>query len=255
MIADPNWAQLGVDLLIKKAFTGEAVALPLIEYDPRKVSPDVAGSRWVRLFYFPIKLGGRLHEVVLMVLDLTEQKLADDALRKAHAELEDRVRHRTAELHSEIVERQRSEQALLEEKVRVVVTLRSIGDAVIATDPIGRIRAMNPAAEAMTVWPEADALGRPLAEVFRIIDEDTREPVTDTVRRCIEQGRITGLAGRTGLLTRSAVERGIDGSASPIFGRQGGILGTVIVFRDVTQQRLHARAQLSRATRSAHGLV
>ena len=57
------------------------------------------------------------------------------------------------------------------------------------------------------------------------------------------------------LLTRSAEELGIDGSASPIFGRQGGILGTVIVFREVTQQRLHARAQLSRATRSAHGLV
>src|SRR3569833_2818381 len=73
MIADPSWAQLGVDLLVKKAFTGEAVALPLIEYDSRKVAPDVAGSRWVRLFYFPIKQGGRLHEVVLMVLDLTEQ--------------------------------------------------------------------------------------------------------------------------------------------------------------------------------------
>src|SRR3569623_1405497 len=241
MIADPNWAQLGVDHLVIKAFTGEAVALPLIEYDPRKVSPDVAGSRWVRLIYFPIKQGGRLHEVVLMVLDLTEQKLAEDALRKAHAELEDRVRHRTAELQSEIVERQRAEQALLEEKERVVVTLRSIGDAVIATDPIGRIRSMNPAAEAMTGWPEADALGRPLAEVFRIIDEDTREPMTDPVRRCIEQGRITGLAGRSVLLARSGEELGIDASASPIFGRQGGILGTVIVFRDVTQQRRYTR--------------
>ena len=96
---------------------------------------------------------------------------------------------------------------------------------------------MIPAAEAMTGWPEADALGRPLAEGFRIIDEDTREPVTDPVRRCIEQGRITGLAVRTGLLTRSAEELGIDGSASPIFGWQGGILGTGIVFRDVSQQR------------------
>src|SRR3569833_4069038 len=67
--------------------------------------------------------------------------------------------------------------------------------------------------------------------------------------------RNTGQAGRTAQLTRSAEELGIDGSASPIFGRQGGILGTVIVFREVTQPRLHARAQLSRATRSAHGLV
>ena len=115
MIADLNWAQLGFDHLVKKAFTGEAVALPMIEYDPRKVSPDVAGSRWLRQINIPIKQGGRLQEVVLMVLDLTEQKLAEDALRKAHAELEVRVRHRSAELQSEIVERQRAEQALLEE--------------------------------------------------------------------------------------------------------------------------------------------
>src|SRR3569833_608249 len=241
MIADPNWAQLGVDLLVKKTFTREAVAFPLIEYDSRKVAPDVAGSRWVRLFYFPIKQGGRLHEVVLIVLDLTEQKLAEDALRKTHAELEDRVRHRTAELQSEIVERQRAEQALLEEKERVVVTLRSIGDAVISTDPVGRVRSMSPAAKVMTGWPEADVIGRPLAEVFGIFDEDTREPAVDPVRRCIEHGRITGLAGRSVLLARSGEELGIDDSASPIFGRQGGILGTVIVFRDVTQQRRYTR--------------
>src|SRR3569623_3709933 len=185
MIADPNWAQLGVDLLIKKAFTGEAVALPLIEYDPRKVSPDVAGARWVRLFYFPIKLGGRLHEVVLMVLDLTEQKLAEDALRKAHAELVDRVRHRTAELQSEIVARQRAEQALLEEQERVVVTLRSIGDAVLTADPVGRVRSMSPAAEVMTGRPEVDVIGRPLAEVFGVFDEGTRARAEGPVRRWV----------------------------------------------------------------------
>src|SRR3569832_1228863 len=123
-----------------------------------------------------------------MTFDITEQKIVEDALRKAHAELEDRVRHRTAELQSEIVERQRAEQALLEEKERVVVTLRSIGDAVITTDPVGRVRSMSPAAEVMTGWPEADEIGRPLAEVFGIFDEDTREPAMDPVRRCIEQG-------------------------------------------------------------------
>src|SRR3569832_1315261 len=141
---------------------------------------------------FPIKERGKLLEVVLMTFDITEQKIVEDALRKAHAELEDRVRHRTAELQSEIVERQRAKQTLLEEKDRVVVTLRSIGDAVIATDPVGRVRSMIPAAEVMTGWPEADVIGRPLAEVFRGGGGDTRGPAGDPVRRCIEHGRITG---------------------------------------------------------------
>src|SRR3569832_2297562 len=105
---------------------------------------------------FPITERGKLLEVELMTFDITEQKIVEDALRKAHAELEDRVRHRTAALQSEIVERQRAEQALLEEKDRVVVTLRSIGDAVITTDPVGRVRSMNPASEVMTGWPVAD---------------------------------------------------------------------------------------------------
>ena len=238
---DQQCIDLGINHLIEKAFSGEVVELPLVKYDPQLNGPEHAGARWVRSLMFPIKERGKLLEVVLMTFDITEQKIVEDALRKAHAELEDRVRHRTAELQSEIVERQRAEQALLEEKDRVVVTLRSIGDAVITTDPVGRVRSMNPAAEVMTGWPEADVIGRPLAEVFRIFDEDTREPAVDPVRRCIEHGRITGLAGRSVLLARSGEELGIDDSASPIFGRQGGILGTVIVFRDVTQQRRYTR--------------
>src|SRR3569832_2499808 len=111
-----------------------------------------------------------------MTFDITEQKIVEDALRKAHAELEDRVRHRTAELQSEIVERQRAEQALLEEKARVVVTLRSIGDAVITTDPVWRVRSMFPAAEFMTGWPEADVIGRPLAKKNHNNNKNTREP-------------------------------------------------------------------------------
>lgn len=238
---DKQFSELGVDHLIKKAFSGEAVEIPAVKYDPRNLDPNHSGARWVKAFLFPIKEHGKLLEIVLMLWDVTEQKLAEDALRKTHAELEDRVRHRTAELQNEILERQRAEQALFEEKERLVVTLRSIGDAVITADPAGRVRSLNPAAEALTGWVEAEAIGRPLAEVFDIVDEDTREPAADPVRRCIEQGRIHGLAGRTVLITRGGEERGIDDSASPIFGTQGGILGAVIVFRDVTQQRRFTR--------------
>lgn len=238
---DQQCIDLGIGPLIEKAFAGEVVELPLVQYDPQLNGPEHAGARWVRSLMFPIKDRGKLLEVVLMTFDVTEQKLAEDALRKTHAELEDRVRHRTAELQNEILERERAEQALLEEKERLVVTLRSIGDAVITTDPAGRARSLNPAAEALTGWAEAEALGRPLAEVFDIIDEDTREPAADPVRRCIEQGRVHGLAGRTVLITRSGEELGIDDSASPIFGTQGNILGAVIVFRDVTQQRRFTR--------------
>jgi len=111
-----------------------------------------------------------------------ERKQASEELRQAKEELEARVAEQTAELAAaneqliqEIRDRQRIEQALLQEKELAQVTLQSIGDAVIATDAQGRIESINPVAETMTGWKAVTAKGRPLQEVFQICDQTTGE--------------------------------------------------------------------------------
>ena len=128
-------------------------------------------------------------------------------------------------------------------------TLRSIGDAVIATDASGHITFMNPVAEALTHWTLADASGRHLDEVFCIFSEETRTPVESPVAKVIREGKVVGLANHTLLRSKHGVERPIDDSGSPILSEQGQLQGVVLVFRDVQhhkQERVR-REFLSRA--------
>jgi PAS domain S-box-containing protein len=117
------------------------------------------------------------------------------------------------------------------------VALNSIGDAVIATDAQGLVQMMNPVAEGLTGWTAADAAGRRLREVFRIINEQTRQPVEDPCGRVLSTGRTIGLANHTVLIARDGSERPIDDSAAPITNQAGEILGVVLVFRDATEIR------------------
>jgi PAS domain S-box-containing protein len=116
--------------------------------------------------------------------------------------------------------------------------LTSIGDAVIATDARGRVLVMNPVAESLCGWGAAEATGRPLEEVFRIINEETRQPVESPATCVIAEGVIVGLANHTILLARDGAERPIDDSGAPIRGAGGEVEGVVLVFRDVTERRL-----------------
>jgi PAS domain S-box-containing protein len=116
-------------------------------------------------------------------------------------------------------------------------TLRSIGDAVIATDASGRITMMNQVAVSLTGWSEADAQGRALVDVFRIVNEHTRETVSSPVDRVLETGGVVGLANHTVLLARDGREIPIDDSGAPIRGEDGVIAGVVLVFRDVTERK------------------
>jgi PAS domain S-box-containing protein len=121
------------------------------------------------------------------------------------------------------------------------ITLMSIGDAVIATDVEGRITSMNAAAETLTGWTQPDALGRPLDDVFRIINEDTREPVASPVTKALRDGAVVGLANQSVLIRKDGSERPIDDSAAPIRDELDGISGCVLIFRDVSQQRFAER--------------
>ncbi|HXC72961.1 MAG TPA: PAS domain S-box protein [Pyrinomonadaceae bacterium] len=121
------------------------------------------------------------------------------------------------------------------------VTLRSIGDAVLTTDTEGRITYINEVAESLTGWSHKDALGRPLERVFQILNEVTRKPVENPATRALRDGVVVGLANHTVLIKKDGNECPIDDSAAPIRDEQGYVSGCVLIFRDVSAQRLIER--------------
>ncbi|MGH9522490.1 MAG: ATP-binding protein [Terriglobales bacterium] len=136
------------------------------------------------------------------------------------------------------------------ERERLFTTLASIGDCVVTTDAKGDVTFLNAVAEEATGWPTAEAAGKPLEEVFRIVNEKTRQTVPDPVRKVIQTGRIVGLANHTVLVRRDGTEIPIDDSAAPIRDLQGNIVGVVLVFRDVTRER-QSEAALIRSEKLA----
>ena len=133
------------------------------------------------------------------------------------------------------------QQALFEEKERAQVTLNSIGDAVLSTDVAGNVTYLNAVAETMTGWLWHEAQGRPLAEVFRIIDSKTRLMVANPAERAIAENRIVGLAADSLLVRRDGFESAIEDSSAPIHDRDGRVRGAVIVFHDVSESRAMAQ--------------
>ena len=133
--------------------------------------------------------------------------------------------------------RHQAEQQLREQRELLRVTLTSIGDAVIATDAQGLITFMNPVAETLTGWPMSQATGRPMAEVFHIVNEYSRVIVDDPVSKVLKTGLIVGLANHTILLQKDGGEVPIDDSGAPILDKHGNILGVVLVFRDITERK------------------
>jgi PAS domain S-box-containing protein len=143
----------------------------------------------------------------------------------------------------DISERKEAEEAVREEKARLQATLTGIGDAVIVTDAEGRVSMINPVAQTLTGWKE-ESVGRPLEEVFCIINEQSRQPAESPVSRVMREGAVVGLANHTVLIAKNGTELPIDDSAAPIRGSQGHIVGCVLVFRDVTARR-QAEQQLA----------
>lgn len=124
------------------------------------------------------------------------------------------------------------------------VTLQSIGDAVITTDTRGNVTYLNEVAESLTGWTLDEARGRPLSSVFTIVSDSTGEPVENPATRALREGGVVGLANSTTLIRRDGEKLPIDDSAAPIRDEEGRVSGCVLVFRDVTAQRLLDRDQV-----------
>jgi len=202
---------------------------------------------------FPVANGGRSDEIGQLTSRFAEAvgliRDARDEVTQKGAALEDSNRllsEVNVDLQREIGEKVKAQHALYEEKELLAVTLRSIGDGVIATDREGLVVSMNPVAEALTGMPLSRAEGRSLDEVFRIIDEGTRAPQLSPVKRVMEKGGAVELTNHTLLLGHDGVERAIADSGAPIRAGTGEIIGVVLVFRDVTERR-HLEEELFRA--------
>jgi diguanylate cyclase (GGDEF)-like protein/PAS domain S-box-containing protein len=129
-------------------------------------------------------------------------------------------------------------ESLRQREQDLFITLKSIGDAVIATDAQGRVTRMNPAAERLTGWARSDAIGLPLEQVFHIVNSQTRAPAVNPAQLVMRHGKVVGLANHTALLAKGGAEFQISDSAAPICNADGVIVGVVLVFSDVTEDYL-----------------
>ncbi|MDO8721057.1 MAG: PAS domain S-box protein [Syntrophales bacterium] len=155
----------------------------------------------------------------------------------------------------DITERKHAESALSAEKERLTVTLKSIGDGVITTDVNGNITLLNKVAEELTGWSLAEAMGRPLCEVFHIMNELTRERCENPVDKVLKSGVIIGLANHTALIRRDGREMAIADSGAPIRDGEGKVIGVVLVFRDITDKQKTGLALQNAEKLEAIGLL
>ncbi|MCR4408718.1 MAG: PAS domain S-box protein [Candidatus Saccharicenans sp.] len=208
------------------------------DYRGQKVVADlrpVSGSSWfmvAKIDKSEIMAEARRHgAAVMIIIGLLLLLGAVLAFFGYHRQ---KIRYYRALFEAEKKQRQTQEE--------LRTTLYSIGDAVITTDTRGIIKMMNPVAERLTGWPETEAVGRPLTDVFHIINEDTRTTVQNPVERVLHEGVVVGLANHTVLVSRHGQEIPIADAGAPIRDFHGEITGVILVFRDQTQERAAQRA-------------
>ncbi len=136
----------------------------------------------------------------------------------------------------DITKRIKTQELLQESNEKLSTTLRSIGDAVIATDTESCVTLMNPIAEKLTGWLLTEAKGKTLKEIFNIVNTHTKKPAVNPVLKVLESGKIVGLANHTMLIAKDGTEYQIADSAAPIRDSKGKTTGVVLVFRDVTEE-------------------
>ena len=222
--ANPDWVKLGatiedqVRLRFDRFVREEESLRDQRLHRIRRMKDVIAGAG--------IVLAGLL--VFTIVYQVRRQMLA---LATSYREALQSVEQRQAALA-------RSENDLEAQKEWLRITLTSIGDGVIVTDPEGRVVLMNPEAEWLSGWTLADALHHPLSEVFKIVNEETRATVENPVAKVLVEKKTIGLANHTVLISRTGDEWPIEDSAAPILDPQGETLGVVLVFHDASGARL-----------------
>jgi PAS domain S-box-containing protein len=197
--------------LVERAFAGETVRMPAVWYDSRELRQvRISEGRKVatEATLFPLfDSEGHLRHVAICVKDVTAEQ-----------------------------EFKAASQALLLREEELAATLDSIGDGVIATDNDGRVIRMNPVAERLTGWFMAEATGRSLNDVFRIVHQQTREPLDNPAARVLRRGGPVWLPSHTLLLGRDGSEHVVADTGAPIQDRDGATRGVVLVFRDVSEE-------------------
>ncbi|WP_459568230.1 diguanylate cyclase [Cupriavidus sp. 8B] len=148
----------------------------------------------------------------------------------------------------DITENRQLTEALFEEKERLHITLRSIGDAVICTDGEMRVTFINVIAEQLTGWGLSEAMGQPLDNVFRLLDESTRDPIPSPVEACLQTLRPVYLQNGAVLISRSGEPHDVQDSAAPVLTATGEVIGAVLVFQDITRARALQRELAHSAT-------
>lgn len=162
------------------------------------------------------------------------------AMRKAQQRLDTQVALKTAHL-LQVQQETNTQLQLVSDRLeaseeKLSVTLYSIGDAVIATDTQSRVTLLNTAAEQLTGWSQAQALGRGVEEVFHIINRETRQPTQTPVADTLANRTVQGLKNHTVLIAKNGHESDISDSCAPIRDRDSTVIGAVLVFRDVTTE-------------------
>jgi diguanylate cyclase (GGDEF)-like protein/PAS domain S-box-containing protein len=180
--------------------------------------------------------------------EIEQRKKAEQELENLNNHQEEIINERTLEVSNinrdlliEIEQRKVVEQELFKEKQQALVTLNSIGDAVITTDMDSIVTYLNPIAEKMTGWSLDESKGKPVLEVFRILNESTRKQASNPVDVVLTHNNICGLANHTILVSKSGNEFAIEDSAAPIINVDGSTIGVVLVFHDVSQAKQMAQ--------------
>jgi len=177
---------------------------------------------------------------ILILIDVQDEETAKQALRSGAQDYLFKTRLDADLLPKAVgrmIERAVNAEALFAEKERAQVTLNSIGDAVVSTDVAGRVTYLNQTAQSLTGWALAEAIGRSLEEIFRVVDATTRETVPNPMALAIQENKTVVLSPNSVLMRRDGVEAAIEDSAAPIHDRSGAVTGAVMVFHDVSAAR------------------
>jgi len=233
---------------VYEAMTGEDALRLIQELKPQIVLldvnlPDVSGIEICRR----IKTDPSINSILVIQTSATFTEVRDrirgleggaDAYLTEPIEAEELIANIRAFLRL-----RKAEQEVREREAWLKTVMSSIGDAVITTDLQERVTLINPVAQEMLGWTEAEAEGRPLTEVFRIINDQTRQSSESPVLRVLREGSSAVLASNALLVARDARETPVDGSAAPIKDEHGNIIGVVLTFRDVAERKRMERAR------------